>query len=257
MTRQRARASNGTNAGVYSGSWGDEPIAGPVAVTSLASRALASRALARDLHRSRPYPDASHVGDDVPERTIPDLRFADWLGTTFIKPDGILANDAHEHLMDAAIGVLWTNVGNMRGQNRVLGTAELPRSMGTRWQRARAEQQIRDWFEYQPDFLLTFYAPEVAQLDDASFCALVEHELHHCAQALDHYGAARFDRATGRPLYALKGHDSEEFVDVVARYGVGAVDSGTRRLVAAAGRPPLLAAGAIASACGVTAARAA
>jgi hypothetical protein len=69
--------------------------------------------------------------------------------------------------------------------------------MGNAWKRGRAEQQLRDWFEADIDFLLTFYAPECARLDDRSFCALVEHELYHCAQERDQYGAPKFDRESG------------------------------------------------------------
>jgi hypothetical protein len=71
--------------------------------------------------------------------------------------------------------------------------------MGNAWKRGRADQQLRDWFEMDVDFLLTFYAPGMLDLTDRDFCAVIEHELYHCAQAEDGYGAPKFDRETGAP----------------------------------------------------------
>lgn len=223
--------------------WGDEPLRiDPARI-----------ALERRISASRPHPP-DEVGDDAPERFVPDANFADWIRGTFIDATGPLANDAHEHLSDARIGVLWTNAINSTKMRRVMATAEIPQTMGGAWKRGRAEQQIRDWFDSDVDFLLTFYAPECSVLDDRSFCALVEHELYHCAQAVDQYGEPKFDRMTGAPLYAIKGHDVEEFTGVVRRYG--ATSNDVRELVAAANTRPLIGSDPIALACG-TCARAA
>ena len=223
--------------------WGDEPMR------------IDPRVFERRVGATRPQP-GSEVADDAPERFTPDEQFATWIRDTFISADGPLANGEYEHLIDARIGVLWTNAINVRQQRHVLATAEMPQTMGGRWKRGRAEQQLRDWFECEVDFLLTFYAPDCNHLDDRSFCALVEHELLHCAQDLDRYGAPRFDRM-GRPIYAIRGHDSEEFTSVVRRYGIGAVSQGTRDLINAAKLPPLIGDAAVSVACGVCAAMAA
>jgi hypothetical protein len=185
---------------------------------------------------------------DVEERFEPDEDLRQWILSTFVASDGELANPDHVHLNDAQIGVLWTNVDNSRNMRGVIGQAELmpPMAMG-KWQRARAEQQIAEWFGAVPDFLLTFYAPAASEMDDASFCALFEHELYHCAQKRDSYGMPKFTQ-DGRPSFAIRGHDVEEFVGVVARYGAAA--TGVAEMVAAANQRPTVALADIAGACG-------
>lgn len=205
--------------------------------------------LARRISATRPHPPEL-LADDCAERTEPDARFAEWIRDTFLVADGALSNEAHGHLLDARIGVLWTNAINVRQMRSILATAEIPQTMGSAWKRARAEQQMRDWFLFVPDFVLTFYAPEVRLLDDRSFCALIEHELHHCAQAEGEHGP-KFDRETGEPIYAIRGHDVEEFTAVVRRYGPTSRD--VQNLVDAANSTPLLGDGPIDIACGTCA----
>lgn len=86
-----------------------------------------------------------------------------------------------------------------------------------------------------------------AQAGDAEFCALVEHELYHCGQERDAFGAPKF-RQSGLPAFTMRGHDVEEFVGVVRRYGADA--SGVRDLVEAASHEPTIARASIAQACG-------
>jgi hypothetical protein len=204
-------------------------------------------ALARRISTTRPQPPAS-VADDEPERFEPAAAFADWIRETFIAADGPLSNPHHEHLLDARLGVLWTNAIHVRQMRSILATAEIPQTMGGAWKRGRAEQQLRDWFHCEPDFVLTFYGPEVATLDDRSFCALIEHELYHCAQAKDEFGGPKFHRETGAPIYAIRGHDVEEFTPVVERYGP--TSSAVQDIVDAANSTPLLGDGPIDIACG-------
>lgn len=176
--------------------------------------------------------------------------------STFIDDACPLHNPEHYHLRQARIGWLWTNVPNRRGGRAVLGTAEIPSAKGGKWAIARQEWQLRQWFGALPDFVITLsaaYCLEVA--DDAQFCALVEHELLHCGQARDQFGAPKFSKDTGRPIFAIRGHDVEEFTSIVRRYGADA--AGVREFVDAARATPMLAASAIASACGTCQARAA
>ncbi|SAL02785.1 hypothetical protein AWB80_08438 [Caballeronia pedi] len=60
---------------------------------------------------------------------------------------------------------------------------------------------------------------------------LVYHELLHAAHARDKYDAPKFDKE-GRPCWAIRGHDVEEFAETVRRYG--AWHEGIERLVEAA-----------------------
>ena len=165
---------------------------------------------------------------------------------------GALYNEDHAHLLQANVGVVWTSVPYRRQMRGVIGMAEMPgQGSLSGWRKARAEQQLEEWFGLVPDFLVTLYAPFCEGADDATFCALVEHELYHCAQAVNEFGAPRFSRATGRPIYTLRGHDVEEFVGVVRRYGARA--TGASELVRAANAGPQVAPAAISGACGTQA----
>lgn len=197
----------------------------------------------------RPYPP-DECGDEMPETFLPAPTFAEWIRDTFIAASGPLANEGHEHLIDARIGVLWTNAINQRHQRLVLATAEIPVAMGGGWKRARHDYQLRQWFDAEPDFLLTFSAPDCARLDDRAFCALVDHELRHCAQAEDAHGSPRFNQQTGAPIFALRGHDSEEFIGTARLFGRAALGKGTRDLIDAANLTPLFQGDAIDIACG-------
>lgn len=157
----------------------------------------------------------------------PDVM--EWLRATFIDQDSILRNDDHAHLRSAHIGVLWTNVANGRRGRSIIGTCEMlpPMAMG-KWAKARMMQQIQNWFHPYipggvPDFIITLYAPYCARADDASFCALLEHETYHAGQEQGADGP-KFGQ-DGRPKYAIRGHDIEEFTGVVRRYGAKAAQA--------------------------------
>jgi hypothetical protein len=189
------------------------------------------------------------------DRFVPAFDLRDWIADTFLSEGSDVFNADHAHLRDATLGVLWTNCDNSRNMRSVIGQAELmpPTAMG-KWQKTRAAQQVEEWFGDMPDFLLTFSAPAAHGMDDASFCALVEHELYHCGQALDLFGMPKF-RKDGSPSFTIKGHDVEEFVGVVARYGAKA--AGVEQMVEAANRRPLIGLASIAGACGTCSLKAA
>lgn len=193
-------------------------------------------------------PEAPHLLGGF--MVAPELR--DWTRAVFIEDGGPLTNPDHAHLLTCKLEFVWTGEENNRAGRRVLGQTELmpPMAMG-KWQRGRAIHQVEEWFGVVPDFLITIDATTASMLDDASFCALIEHELYHCAQKLDRYGQPMFDRDTGEPKFAIRGHDVEEFTGVVARYGTEA--TGTTRMVEAANRGPTVATASISAACGTCA----
>jgi hypothetical protein len=178
-------------------------------------------------------------------------ELAVWLVHAFIGENAGLHNPDHAHLEGARIGCLWTTVENVTKMRRVAATAEkpMPPPTGGKWARARWEAQMVGWFGEIPDFLLTFDANIALASDAASWCATCEHELYHCGQALDEYGSPAFTRE-GLPKYAILGHDAEEFVGVVRRYGVGASAAGVAELVAAAQQRPEIAAARCEYVCG-------
>lgn len=182
----------------------------------------------------------------------PELRL--WVQQAFLEEDGPLHNPDHGHLRRARIGFLWTNVPNTKQGKSVAGTAEIPSSQGSVWGKARAKYQLDGWFRDRLHFLITLDASYAFECDDVHFAALIDHELYHCAQARDIFNCPRFTK-DGDPVFALRGHDAEEFVGVVRRYGVGAAASGVAELVAAASLTPEIARIKISQACGTCLAR--
>jgi hypothetical protein len=209
------------------------------------------------LNRPRPPSDLiSMDGLIATDRFVPAPELTEWIRQAYIA-DGPLYGIHHAHLEQAFIGCLWTNAQNTRQQRRIVGQAEMPERMnkGGKWQKARSEQQLIEWFGGIPHFLLTFDAVYAADCDDASFCALVDHELCHCAQDVDEFGAPKFKKDTGMPIFTMRGHDVEEFVSVVRRFGIQAAGEAATDLVIAAAQTPEIAPVKIAHACGTCAAR--
>lgn len=169
-----------------------------------------------------------------------------WARTCFIEPGTPLHNPDHAHLEHANIGWLWTNgIAANRGR-RIAGEARMPRPAGSKWSAQLADFHLRQMFEGVPDFIITIDAELAQEATDAQFCALIEHELYHCGQDIGEFGP-RFDKY-GMPIFAMRGHDIEQFVGVVARYGADA--AGVAAMIEAARVGPGVQDGAIALACG-------
>lgn len=191
----------------------------------------------------RPRP-ASHADGHGGFCPAPELLA--WVEQTIFARGGALYNPDHAHLVDADLAFLWAPSAFEKAGRTVLGQAEQVMLRAGGWQKARQEQQMVEWFGRVPAFLITLAADYCVGCTDAEFCALVEHELYHVGQSKDPYGAPAFDKL-GRPKLRIVGHDVEEFVGVVARYGPSA---DVQRLVAAAGTAPALPRLDIARACG-------
>ena len=169
-----------------------------------------------------------------------------WVERSILHEGGPIFNPDHRHLLDADLAFLWAPAAFEKSGRSVLGQAEQVMFRGGGWQKARQEQQMVEWFGRVPAFLITLAADYFATCSDADFCALVEHELYHIGHSTDPYGAPAFDKL-GRPKLRIVGHDVEEFVGVVARYGPSVE---VRRLVAATGAAPTMPRLDIARACG-------
>jgi Putative phage metallopeptidase len=204
----------------------------------------------------RPMPPASVADELLGLIFAPAPELGAWVRAIFIDPAGALANTEHAHLQDASLGFLWASSGYVSKGRRVIGTAEdtSMAGMGSPWKRARVEQQLREWFGDPPRFLITVDAFFWRECGDAEACALVEHELYHCAHLLDEFGAPAYTK-DGQPRLGIVGHDVEEFVGVVRRYGIGDADSSLARLVIAAANGPRVEKARITHACGACLAR--
>lgn len=197
---------------------------------------------------SRPTPPADLL-DSVFLTLRPAPEVWDWVQREILAETGSIHNPEHAHLIDASIGVLWASSAFTKKGRSVLGQAEQLMIRAGRWQKARQEQQMRDWFGEEPEFLITLAGYYCAQCTEAEFCALVEHELMHIAQETDQYGAPKFTRE-GLPKLTMRDHDVSEFVSIVERYGVGNPEGDLARMVEAAKRPPSVSRASIANACG-------
>ncbi|GAB2472052.1 putative metallopeptidase [Comamonas humi] len=195
---------------------------------------------ADELIGSRPYPPMGL------ERYTPADGVAEWVQREILAEDGGIHNPDHAHLIDADLVFLWAPGGFVKAMKTVIGQAEEVMIRSGGWQKGRQEQQFHDWFGRVPAFMITLDAAYCSQCSDAEWCALVEHELYHVAQALDEFGSPKFTK-DGVPKLKIRGHDVEEFVGVVKRYGPSGE---VQRLVEAANAGPELRMGNIAHACG-------
>lgn len=199
---------------------------------------------------TRPRPPQSLLAIDASASFVPAPDLVEWISATFLEEGAPLENPEHAHLQMASIGALWTTTENARNDRSIVGQAELGQHIGGigKWNRAKAEQQAREWFGEIPDFIITLFAPYAETCSDEAFLALCEHELYHCAQENDEFGMPRFKKSTGAPAFCMKAHDVEQFVGVVRRYGADA--AGVRAMIDAAAEGPTVAAADIGFACG-------
>ena len=185
----------------------------------------------------RPMPPASLL--DLSElsefgiRLTPAPAVWEWLQAEILAYTGSIHNEDHAHLLEADIQIMWASSSVEKQGRTVLGQAEQVAFRAGGWQKVRMEQQMRDWFGDVPAFVITLAADYCAQCSDTDFCALIEHELYHIAQATDKYGQPAFTEE-GAPKLKLRGHDVEEFVGVVRRYGAS---PDVQALVDAANKP--------------------
>ena len=172
------------------------------------------------MNRPHPPPSMLELSDlsDFGIRLTPAPEVWEWLQAEILADTGSIHNEDHAHLLDADICVMWASAAFAKKGRSVVGQAEQVAFRAGGWQKARMEQQMFDWFGSVPAYIITLAADYCAQCSDADFCALVEHELYHIAQAKDQYGAPKFTQE-GLPKLEMRGHDVEEFVGVVRRYG--------------------------------------
>ncbi len=201
----------------------------------------------------RPFPPVNFTGENwLPyTRLIPATEIGEWVNQHILSGEGQLHNPDHEHLAnalaDADIAFMWASGAFAKSGRIVLGQCEQVMMRAGGWQKSRMEQQMHEWFGRIPKFIITLAADYCEQCNDLEFCALVEHELYHIAQATDDYCAPKFNKETGMPVLKLRGHDVEEFVGVVRRYGAS---KDVQEMVDAANRPAEVAHIDVARACG-------
>ena len=200
-----------------------------------------------DALSQRPMPPVSLLNEFTPYiALIPATGVSEWVSENILSDEGVLHNPDHGHLIDADVRFMWASTAFTKKGRTVLGQAEEVAMRAGGWQKARMEQQMHEWFGEVPKYIITLAADYCSECSDLDFCALIEHELYHIAQATDEFGAPKFTQE-GEPKLTLRGHDVEEFVGVVRRYGASA---DVQQLVDAANRPAEVAHLDVAKACG-------
>lgn len=133
--------------------------------------------------------------------------------------DRVLRMPEHRHLVedDAVIHWLMREEPKVKQGRMILGTCYMPKVNGEL-------SSLFDWMIERmlgeaPDFLIILDAGYWADATDLQREILVFHELSHADRARDADGEPKCSPITGEPLWAIRGHDIEEFNHVVARYG--------------------------------------
>lgn len=204
----------------------------------------------------RPFPQTEFIDQAEEEEAIriiaaPELK--EWVITNFLTLGGELHNPDHDHIAELLhddetfLAFAWASSAFTRAKRMVLGQCEKVMFNQGGWKKARQEQQMRDWFGFVPIYLITIDANFCEQASDREFCALIEHELYHIGVERDGDGEIIYSDHTGLPKHYLAGHDVEEFVGVVKRWGPS---DDIKRLVEVAKQAPFVSEKNIATSCG-------
>ncbi|EPF6239734.1 putative metallopeptidase [Acinetobacter baumannii] len=204
----------------------------------------------------RPFPPQELIDKADEEEAIrlapaPDLM--NWVIANFLTIGGPLHNPDHDHIAELIhdneefLAFAWASSACMAKKRMVLGQCEKVLFNQGGWKKARQEQQMRDWFGYVPVYLITIDASYCDQATDRDFCALIEHELCHIGVERDEDGDPIISEMTGLPKHYLAGHDVEEFVGVVKRWGA---DESVKRLIEVAKQAPFVSDVNISKCCG-------
>ena len=137
----------------------------------------------------------------------------------------LLPEHAHLSEHDVQLGWLMRNTPKEKGGKTELGSVHAVKTM--------AQGAFKDLFTMMLERLLFRRADYVVVLDAAWWAqaapidreALIYHELCHIKQAVDQYGAPKFDK-DGYPVFRLVEHDVTAFNAEVARYGSWTQDIG-------------------------------
>lgn len=194
----------------------------------------------------RPFPPTDFIDQADEEeaiRIVPASDLKNWVVANFLTLGGPLHNPDHDHIAEMLhdneefLAFVWASTAYTRAKRMVLGQCEKVMFQQGGWKKARQEQQMRDWFGFVPIYLITIDASFCEKANDNEFCALFEHELYHIGVERDSDGEIIYSDHTGLPKHYLAGHDVEEFIGVVKRWGA---NDSVKRLVEVAKNPPFV-----------------
>ncbi|MDX7905192.1 putative metallopeptidase [Acinetobacter baumannii] len=208
------------------------------------------------MEQIRPFPPQELIDkaeEDEAIRLAPAPDLMNWIIKNFLTIGGPLHNPDHDHIAELLhdneefLACAWASSACVTKKRMVLGQCEKVMFNQGGWKKARQEQQMRDWFGYVPTYLITIDASYCDQANDRDFCALIEHELYHIGVERDEDGEPLYSDMTGLPKHYLAGHDVEEFVGVVKRWGA---DESVKRLLEVAKQAPFVSDVNISKCCG-------
>lgn len=204
----------------------------------------------------RPFPptdliDQAEEEDAIRLAPAPDLKA--WVMQNWLTLGSDLHNPDHDHIAELIhdneefLAFAWASSAAMAKKRMVLGQCEKVMFNQGGWKKARQEQQMRDWFGFVPQYLITIDAAFCEQTSDREFCRLIEHELYHIGVERDEDGEIIYSDTTGLPKHYLVGHDVEVFFGEIRQHGI---DSSVQRLLDIAKNAPFVSETNIAACCG-------
>ncbi|MCL6237026.1 hypothetical protein M5F66_01490 [Acinetobacter sp. ANC 5033] len=204
----------------------------------------------------RPFPPTELLDQAEEEdaiRLAPAHELLAWVKDNYLTMGGQLHNPDHDHIAELIhdneefLAFAWASSAAMAKKRMVLGQCEKVMFNQGGWKKARQEQQMRDWFGFVPQYLITIDAAFCEQTSDREFCRLIEHELYHIGVERDEDGEIIYSDMTGLPKHYLAGHDVEVFFGEIRQHGI---DSSVQRLLDIAKNAPFVSETNIAVCCG-------
>lgn len=204
----------------------------------------------------RPFPPTELIDQAEQEEAIrlaPAPELKEWVVKNWLTIGGELHNPDHDHIAELLhdneefLAFAWASSAAVAKKRMVLGQCEKVMFNQGGWKKARQEQQMRDWYGFVPQYLITIDATYCEQANDRDFCRLIEHELYHIGVERDEDGEVIYSDHTGLPKHYLAGHDVEVFFGEIRQHGV---DSSVQRLLDIAKNAPFASETNIAACCG-------
>lgn len=127
----------------------------------------------------------------------------------------------HEH--EVRFGWLMRTTPKEKGGRTELGSVHDVKTMFQGGFKDLGLQLVETMLGYLPQYLVIIDAQWWQHASDHEKSALIYHELSHVKQAVDKFGALKYDR-DGYPVWRIVGHDVEAFNAEVRRYGTWAPD---------------------------------
>ena len=208
------------------------------------------------MEQIRPFPPTEFMDQAEEEdaiRLAPAQELLAWVKDNYLTIGGQLHNPDHDHIAELLhdneefLAFAWASSAAMAKKRMVLGQCEKVMFNQGGWKKARQEQQMRDWFGFVPQYLITIDAAFCEQTSDREFCRLIEHELYHIGVERDEDGEIIYSDVTGLPKHYLAGHDVEVFFGEIRQHGI---DSSVQRLLEIAKNAPFVSETNIAACCG-------